>query len=107
MNSSNALQESAQLCPERRHRARLKQDATIEVRHGKRSEYRSFTLIESTRHGARLVMPGKTRQEDGVDFVVSIGRNTFRGQARVAWTMPLTTGQVVAGLEFLTFNLAA
>ena len=61
----------------------------------------------ATRHGARLVMSGKVKKEDGLDFEVHIGRNTFQGKARVAWTMPLISGQTVAGLEFLTFHLAA
>ena len=101
-----AFEESGELCPERRNKVRLKQEASITLRHAKK-DFRSFTLIESTRHGARLVMSGKVRKEDGVDFLINIGSKSFEGKARVAWTMPLTSGQTVAGLEFLTFQLAA
>ena len=94
---------------ERRGRGpRLQEDATIEIRHGKRGQnFSSMTLIESTRHGARLIMPISARRNDGVEFIVHMGRNTFQGQARVAWTQPLSNDRAVVGLEFISFSSAA
>lgn len=91
---------------ERRGTTRTQEDATIEIRHGKRgADFNTVPLIESTRHGARLIMSSSAKQDEGVDFQVSIGRKTFQGEARVAWTMPLSNGRAVAGLEFLSFRL--
>lgn len=94
---------------ERRGRGRrLQEDATIEIRHGKKSpNFATVTLIESTRHGARLIMSSSAKRDDGVEFIVHIGRNTFQGQARVAWTQPLSNDRAVVGLEYVTFRLAA
>jgi hypothetical protein len=36
-----------------------------------------------------------------------MGRNTFSGQARVAWTQPLSNDRAVVGLEFITFRPAS
>jgi hypothetical protein len=94
---------------ERRGRGRrLQEDATIAIRHGKRSQdFAHTTLIESTRHGARLIMSGSARRDDGIEFIVHMGRNTFSGQARVAWTQPLSNDRAVVGLEFITFRPAS
>lgn len=105
-----ALEESYPVHPpvERRGKSRLQEDATIEVRYGKkRKTFTTVPLIESTRHGARLIMTGSAKRDEGLEFIVRIGRNTFEGEARVAWTQPLSNDRAVVGLEFVTFRLAA
>ena len=92
---------------ERRGKSRLSQDATIEVRYGKKyKDFTNVTLIESTRHGARLILSGSAARNDGVEFIVRIGSNTFAGQARVAWSQPLSNERAVVGIEFVTFQLS-
>lgn len=92
---------------ERRGTNRSPQEATIAIRHGRQrgESFNAVPLIESTRHGARLIMSSSAKKDEGVDFQVNIGRKTFQGEARVAWTMPLSNGRAVAGLEFLSFRL--
>ena len=104
-----ALEETYPVHPpvERRGKTRLVEDATIEVRHGKKKAFSTVPLIESSRHGARLIMPATAKKDHGVEFMVRIGANTFQGEARVAWSMPLSNERSVVGLEFLTFRLAA
>lgn len=100
-----AIEENSadELCPERRVKSRQLQNARIAVSHGK-SSLVSAPLIESTREGARLIMSGKAKKDQPVEFVVSIENNSFLGEARIAWTMPLSNGRAVVGLEFITFH---
>lgn len=103
------LEDTYPLHPQvdRRGKSRLTEKASIEVRYGKRyKDFTSVTLIESTRHGARLILSGSASRDDGVEFKVRIGRNTFEGQARVAWSQPLSNHRAVVGLEFVTFKLS-
>jgi hypothetical protein len=110
MHIEKALDQTYPVHPpeERRGKSRLQEDATIKVRNcaKKRNGFTTVPLIESTRHGARLVMTGSAKCDDGIEFIVRMGRNTFQGQARVAWTQPLSNERSVVGLEFLTFRLA-
>lgn len=102
------LEETYPVHPQvdRRGKSRLTEAANIEVRYGKRyKDFTPVTLIESTRHGARLILSDSPNRDDGLEYQVRIGRNTFEGQARVAWSQPLSNHRTVVGLEFVTFKL--
>ena len=95
---------SVSAAKERRAATRQREEATIEIRRG--SGFETAPLIEYTQHGARLVLHNVTAGQT-LNFVISTARRTLRGQARVAWTSPLSNGRSVAGLELLRYASVA
>ena len=58
-------------------------------------------VIECTEYGARVVLNGNATQGEDINVVVKTDKYSLIGEARVAWTSPLSNGRAVAGLEFL------
>jgi PilZ domain len=65
------------------------------------SQFTKTPVIECSECGARVVLPYIATRGEQIGVMVLANGRQQRTFARVAWTSPLGTGGVVAGLEFL------
>lgn len=94
-----------ELCGDRRHGSReVLRGAQISTRRRGTGNYSDSPVVEYTGKGARVLLNGTVADSDTLEVKIRLDNLSITGNARIAWTAPMTNGTSVAGIQFLDLH---
>lgn len=106
MLATHTIEEMLEeLCGDRRSRNReVLHGARISTRRLGTRNFSNAPVVEYTSRGARVLLNETVAGSDTLEVKIHLENLSITGNARIAWTSPMTNGTSVAGIQFLNLE---